>query len=80
MKSEDRPTMKELVVELESLRKFTKHPWVHQQGHEESVWLMSEDASDLYPVPLSANYSNTGDFSGQYSLDTRTIFPANNPR
>ena len=37
MKSEDRPTMKELVMELESLRKFTKHPWVHQQGHEESV-------------------------------------------
>ncbi|GFZ02194.1 similar to WALL ASSOCIATED KINASE (WAK)-LIKE 10 [Actinidia rufa] len=80
MKSEDRPTMKELVVELESLRKFTKHPWVHQQGHEESVWLMSEETSDLYTVPISANYSNTGDFSGQYSLDTCAIFPSNNPR
>ncbi|XP_057486998.1 putative wall-associated receptor kinase-like 16 [Actinidia eriantha] len=80
MKSEDRPTMKELVVELESLRKFTKHPWVHQQGHEESVVLMSEEASDLYTVPISANYSNTSDFSGQYSLDTRAIFPANSPR
>ncbi|GFZ02196.1 wall-associated kinase family protein [Actinidia rufa] len=80
MKSEDRPTMKELVVELESLRKFTKHPWVHQQGHEESVGLMSEEASDLYTVPISANYSNTSDFSGQYSLDTRAIFPANSPR
>ncbi|KAM7478192.1 hypothetical protein LguiA_026405 [Lonicera macranthoides] len=51
LNSEDRPTMKEVAMELEGLRKFTKHPWVIEQSHEEAKCLMSE--SDLYTIPLN---------------------------
>jgi len=81
MKGEERPTMKEVAMELEGLRKFTKHPWAnhHQQYHEETMSLMSE-SSDLYGVPLSPYNSNTAEISGQYSLGSNTIFPTNGPR
>lgn len=78
----DRPTMKEVAMELEGLRKFTlRHPWAHQHGHEESTGLITEnEASDLYTVPMSP-YSDTVPLSGQYSLDTsQMMFPANSPR
>ncbi|XP_027070452.1 wall-associated receptor kinase 2-like [Coffea arabica] len=78
----DRPTMKEVAMELEGLRKFTlRHPWANQHGHEESMGLMTEnEASDLYTVPMSP-YSDTVPLSGQYSSDTaRVMFPANSPR
>ncbi|KAL8201771.1 hypothetical protein R6Q57_010918 [Mikania cordata] len=44
----DRPTMKEVVAELEGLRKFTTHPWVQQQAHIESRCLFVEVEQDLY--------------------------------
>ncbi|KAK2996649.1 hypothetical protein RJ639_026521, partial [Escallonia herrerae] len=73
MKGEHRPTMKEVAMELESLRKFTRHPWVNQHGHEESVGLMSEgEQSDLYTIQINP-YASVGDISGQYSLDTLTL-------
>ncbi|KAK6118268.1 hypothetical protein DH2020_048054 [Rehmannia glutinosa] len=67
LNSEDRPTMKEVAMELEGLRKFTKHPWAHQSVHEEeSVGLMNESGSvDLYAVPISS-YNRTGEIYGQY--------------
>lgn len=35
MNGEDRPTMKEVTIELEALRKFNKHSWSHgEQVHE----------------------------------------------
>ncbi|KAL0375360.1 UNVERIFIED_CONTAM: Wall-associated receptor kinase [Sesamum radiatum] len=41
LNGEDRPTMKEVAMELEGLRKFTKHPWAQQPvHHEESVGLL----------------------------------------
>ncbi|KAM7481502.1 hypothetical protein LguiB_006085 [Lonicera macranthoides] len=55
LNGEDRPTMKEVAMELEGLRKFTKHPWVIQQRHEEFECLVSE--SDLYSIPLNP-YAN----------------------
>ncbi|CAK9168798.1 unnamed protein product, partial [Ilex paraguariensis] len=78
---EDRPTMKEIAMELEGLRKFTKHPWVHQQKNEEVVGLMSEsEPADLYIVPTSP-YNNNGDISGQHSLDSnQMMFLINSPR
>ncbi|KAL7265581.1 hypothetical protein ACSBR1_003374 [Camellia fascicularis] len=85
LRSEERPTMKEVAMQLEGLRKFTKHPWVHQRGQEESVSCQEEsvslmsETSDLYTVPLSP-YNTGGIVSGQYSLDSQTIFPANSPR
>ena len=72
----ERPSMKEVAIELEGLRKFTKHPWVHQQAHEETVSLVSEK-SDLYPVQTGPYSKNT---TGQCSIDDNTIFPLNSPR
>ncbi|GER54431.1 wall-associated kinase family protein [Striga asiatica] len=94
LSSEDRPTMKEVAMELEGLRRFTRHPWAQQQSgqEEEAVGLMGQvggpgdlygpgpiGLDDLYAVPSSA-YNSTGEFSGQYS-PSEAIFPrVNSPR
>lgn len=78
MNSEDRPTMKEVAMELEGLRKLSKHPWTEQVVQEEDVPLMNEQ-SDLYAVPMSSGFS-TGEYSGNRSLDSRMIHPINSPR
>lgn len=70
MNGEDRPTMKEVTRELEGLKKSTKHPWADQESHEETEGLLSE-ASDLYTVRIN---------SGQHRLDSRMIYPINNPQ
>ncbi|KAF7144817.1 hypothetical protein RHSIM_Rhsim04G0079800 [Rhododendron simsii] len=73
VKSEDRPTMKEVAMDLESLRKYRKHPWVNQQSHEESESLLSDEApTDLYALSIGPS---TGDISGQYSFGSSTTFP-----
>ncbi|XP_076895597.1 wall-associated receptor kinase 2-like [Bidens hawaiensis] len=49
----DRPTMKEVVVELDNLRKFTTHPWTQQQTFQETRSLVLDvEQLDLYEVPL----------------------------
>ncbi|KAL9998409.1 putative protein kinase RLK-Pelle-WAK family [Helianthus debilis subsp. tardiflorus] len=49
----DRPTMKEVVLELGNLRKSTTHPWIQQQTGEETRSLDLEvGQSDLYDVSL----------------------------
>lgn len=54
MNGYDRPTMKEVAMELEGLRKFTKQPWVNQHGSEDGLSRMSEgEHSDLYNVSLN---------------------------
>ncbi|KAF7144606.1 hypothetical protein RHSIM_Rhsim04G0078200 [Rhododendron simsii] len=75
VKSEERPTMKEVAMELESSRKYRKHPWVNQQSHEESESLLSDEApTDLYALSIGPS---TGDISVQYSFDSSTTFPLN---
>ncbi|XP_051131274.1 wall-associated receptor kinase 2-like [Andrographis paniculata] len=58
LNGEDRPTMKEVAMELEGLRKFTRHPWANNQSNvqEESVGLMSysgREITDLYTAPIT---------------------------
>lgn len=95
LNGEDRPTMKDVAMELEGLRKFNQHPWANNQTagvQEESVGLMNANdlydpsitnADDLYTVPIVA-YNSGGGLSGQYSLNSdpsQTIFPhAHSPR
>ncbi|GAA0144465.1 transmembrane signal receptor [Lithospermum erythrorhizon] len=92
LNSEDRPTMKEVTMELEGLRKFNRHPWRQPEGQEEANGLIDEgevrdlygetQGGDLYTVQL--NSTNGIDYlSGQYSLEldsTQMMYPANTPR
>ncbi|KAL4557916.1 hypothetical protein LXL04_036110 [Taraxacum kok-saghyz] len=56
---EDRPTMREVAMELEGLRKFTTHPWFPQQTPEKSRSLTLEvEQYDLYDVSLIPYSSN----------------------
>ncbi|KAG5552077.1 hypothetical protein RHGRI_010236 [Rhododendron griersonianum] len=78
VKSEERPTMKEVAMELESLRKYRKDPWVNQQSHEESESLLSDKApTDLYALSIGPSSS---DISGQYSFGSSTTFPLKSGR
>ncbi|KAK4359592.1 hypothetical protein RND71_021821 [Anisodus tanguticus] len=62
---EDRPIMKEVASELESLRKFTKNnPWANGHGNE-------DESSDLYTIPIDSN-TGLNNFSGQYSSNSNT--------
>ncbi|KAE9444880.1 hypothetical protein C3L33_23222, partial [Rhododendron williamsianum] len=63
VKNEERPTMKEVAMELERLRKYRKDPWVNQQSHEESESLLTDEApTDLYALSIGPSSS---DISGQ---------------
>ncbi|KAK1398189.1 putative wall-associated receptor kinase-like protein 16 [Heracleum sosnowskyi] len=56
----ERPTMKEVSMEIESLRKFTKHPWTNQHANEETTSLIGHTQiqySDLYKIQASS-YNN----------------------
>ncbi|KAL7095291.1 hypothetical protein ACP275_10G014400 [Erythranthe tilingii] len=62
MNSEDRPTMKEVAMELEGLRKFTQHPWANNDvdrsgdGEESAVLIGNESGTgDLYGAPVAAS-------------------------
>ncbi|KAL7585663.1 hypothetical protein Lser_V15G42748 [Lactuca serriola] len=75
---ENRPTMREVAMELEGLRKFTTHPWVKQQTPEESRSLILEgEQSDLYDVPLIPCSTNEWE---SYSGITEMAFQENEPR
>ncbi|KAF5816012.1 putative protein kinase RLK-Pelle-WAK family [Helianthus annuus] len=74
----DRPTMKEVAVELDRLRKFTTHPWVQQQTFQDTRSLVLEvEHSDLYEVPLVSYGTRDGE---SYSSSTDMVFEENKPR
>jgi serine/threonine protein kinase len=78
LEGNDRPTMREVAMELEGLRKFTTHPWVQQETHVESRSLILEiEESDLYDVPLVPYSSNEWE---SYSGSAYMGFQENKPR
>ncbi|KAD7477972.1 hypothetical protein E3N88_01108 [Mikania micrantha] len=76
--SNDRPTMREVAMELEGLRKFTTHPWVQQHtcNNETKSLVLEVEQSDLYEVPLI--YS-TNEWESSSSI-THMMIEENNPR
>ncbi|XP_047307696.1 wall-associated receptor kinase 1-like [Impatiens glandulifera] len=82
LNGEDRPTMKEVAMELEGLKRYTKHPWVQTLNQEESVGLMGVESSDLYTVEMSAYLSNEGSSQPLNSnvMDSQMIHSMNRPR
>ncbi|CAN4097071.1 unnamed protein product [Withania somnifera] len=58
---EDRPTMKEVAMELEILRKFTS-PWTNEHEHKDQNEV---ELTDLYTIPIDSN-TGINNFPGQY--------------
>lgn len=76
--SEERPTMKEVAMELEGVRKFSSYPWIQPEVQEEAVgWTSPVDATDLYPVTISPELG-TGTYTRQHSQGTAPLFHAIN--
>uniref|UniRef100_A0A803KWN9 Uncharacterized protein n=1 Tax=Chenopodium quinoa TaxID=63459 RepID=A0A803KWN9_CHEQI len=72
---EDRPTMKEVAVKLEGLK---KHPLV-KQNYIQTTDIIDQD---LYPVPSNGNneYAGSSEFYGQNSMQMHLISEMNHPR
>ncbi|KAL8146601.1 hypothetical protein AgCh_004360 [Apium graveolens] len=65
----ERPTMKEVTMEIERLRIFNKHLWAIQHGNEETTRFidrMDVQHSDLYEIQPSSNH-NIRDTPEQYN-------------
>ncbi|KAG8374425.1 hypothetical protein BUALT_Bualt11G0130500 [Buddleja alternifolia] len=80
LRGDERPTMKEVAMELEGLRRFTKHPWIQQENVEENEALLGEQSvlpSDLYEINVGAEFS-TGTYPLEDSLNSHVFYP--NPR
>ncbi|KAK9072296.1 hypothetical protein SSX86_008729 [Deinandra increscens subsp. villosa] len=81
MNGYDRPTMKEVAMELESLRKLTKQQWVNQHGSEDGSSRVHEgEHSDLYNVSINP-YMDSIEASSLYSSDQiHSLYPVDEPR
>ncbi|KAK9059308.1 hypothetical protein SSX86_021927 [Deinandra increscens subsp. villosa] len=79
LQGNDRPTMKEVVVELDTLRKFTTDPWIQQQTFQDtSISVLEvEQSDDLYEVPLISYGTNDKE---PYLNSTDMAFQENKPR
>ncbi|KAK9054944.1 hypothetical protein SSX86_026023 [Deinandra increscens subsp. villosa] len=75
LEGDARPTMKEVVIELEGLRKFTQHPWAGQQEDEENANLLHEE-TDLYEESINP-YSSTGEISSGFNIESGLGYPSN---
>nr|GEY26971.1 wall-associated receptor kinase 2-like [Tanacetum cinerariifolium] len=78
MNGYDRPTMKEVAMEIERLRKYTKQPWVNQHGSEDGFARKNEnESSDLYGDSLNP-YVDSIELSSYYSSDQiQSLYPVN---
>lgn len=84
LNSQDRPTMKEVSLEIGRLRKFTKHSWTNQHANEETTSLNIGPTEiqypDLYEIQLSS-YSNNGSESEQSNSSLISLLrPSSIPR
>ncbi|KAI8014132.1 Wall-associated receptor kinase 4 [Camellia lanceoleosa] len=57
VKGDERPTMKELAMELEGLRMTEKHPWVDENKNSEETQYLLDQFSDAYGGGTSKNNS-----------------------
>ena len=54
----DRPTTKDVAVELEGLRKITTHSWIQQTSQETKSLVLEVKQSHLYDSPLVSHGTN----------------------
>ncbi|GKB13655.1 hypothetical protein Tco_0847578 [Tanacetum coccineum] len=77
LQSHDRPTMKEVAMELDGLRKLTTHPWIPQTSQETRSLVLEVEQSDLYDAPLISYGPNEWD---SYTGSGNMVFEENEPR
>lgn len=73
LRGEERPTMKEVAMEIEGLRRFTKHPWMGEEHREENEALLGQQ-SDLYAINIGPEFSTTI-YPVHDSSDSHMIYP-----
>lgn len=80
VRGEERPTMKEVAMELEGLRRMVMHPWVNNDESisEETEYLLGENRE----IPLETfSYGGGGDTSSGYdTMRNHIIVPVNDGR
>ncbi|KAM1539896.1 hypothetical protein ACFX14_004687 [Malus domestica] len=80
LKGEDRPTMKEVAMELEGMRITEKHPWGKDEiCSEETECLLGPGNSDAYPVDVRAG-SSTSTTIGYDSMQIQMLIPYDDGR
>ncbi|XP_050108743.1 wall-associated receptor kinase 2-like [Malus sylvestris] len=80
LKGEDRPTMKEVAMELEGMRITEKHAWGKAEiCSEETECLLGPSNSDAYPVDVRAG-SSTGTTIGYDSMQIQMLIPYDDGR
>ncbi|RVW51086.1 Wall-associated receptor kinase 2 [Vitis vinifera] len=60
LKGEDRPTMKEVAMELEGMRKMKMHPWIGELNSEETIHLLDE-SSNTHQYDTNGNVTTVYD-------------------
>ncbi|KAL8093069.1 wall-associated receptor kinase 2-like [Apium graveolens] len=83
LNGDERPTMKEETMEIESLRKFTKHPWASENDNEDTTSLIAHTEiqhSNLYEIQLSSYHSVATDSEQHSSSTTSLLYPPTSPR
>lgn len=61
VKGEERPTMKEVAMELEGMRLMEKHSWINEDINvEESHYLLNESSSSIYEHGDSSKHGDIG--------------------
>ncbi|XP_073153394.1 wall-associated receptor kinase 2-like [Henckelia pumila] len=80
LKSDERPTMKEVALELEGIRKSTQHPWIdQQQDREENDALLGQESAgpeaDLYAINFVPKISSSEADFIQDTMDSPMIHP-----
>ncbi|XP_061340123.1 wall-associated receptor kinase 5-like [Gastrolobium bilobum] len=61
LRGEERPSMKEVAMELEGIRLMEKHPWINTDVNlEETHYLLHEASSSIHEHGDSSSHQNTG--------------------
>nr|GEX07975.1 wall-associated receptor kinase 2-like [Tanacetum cinerariifolium] len=70
----ERPTMKEVVIQLEGLRRFTQHPWAsrHRDGDSANLLNDENEDTDLYSESINPQSTMDGVSSG-FSADSNLV-------
>nr|GEY03987.1 wall-associated receptor kinase 5-like [Tanacetum cinerariifolium] len=77
LQSRDRPTMKEVAMELDGLRKLTTHPSIPQTSQQSRSLALEIEQSDLYDARIVSHGPNESDsYSGRRDME----FEENEPR